>query len=158
MGVHWLTWPSAPKLWTELARWLARKGAPLVRLRAELRRGTLELDATLEEALERQESQVSLDARIATPSGEIRHVLLDAQGAGHYTAHLELLAEGPYTITLAGAEQSGTLAEHGVVYLANDEFRPAQRPLLLQQLARLTGGRERSTLHGLFQDRLGCWL
>jgi Ca-activated chloride channel family protein len=140
-GAGWLRWPGRARLWSSLARSLARQDDGRVRAEADATGGLLQVRATAVDADGRGDALRRLTARVALPDGSTRELPLDPAGAGTYAADLPITVRGAYAVAVRD-EASGALeASTGALRTAAEEFRAADDPGLLARIASMTGGR-----------------
>ena len=154
-GAEWLVWPDAVRLWAELARSLARRADPLVRVDADATGGTLHIHADARTGDGYADSLRRLSARVQGPDGQIHDVPLVPVGAGTYAAELPLQRPGAYPVAVRDEPTGAIVANGGALLLEGEEMRPATDPLLLDRIISLTGGRTRTSLETVFRDRVG---
>jgi Ca-activated chloride channel family protein len=154
-GRAWTGWDGASRLFGQLGRDLSRRlDDPNVRWEAEATTGELSVRATVFDDRGRRETLRRLRARVAGPEGFSREVLLEAVGAGSYTAKVPLSRPGAYLATLVDDERDLALATTGAALSAGEELRPSGTDRgELSRIAGLTGGKMRDTLAGIFNDR-----
>jgi hypothetical protein len=93
---------------------------------------------------------------------------LEAAGAGAYAGSLPLSRPGAYVATAVDEQSNEALGTTAAALSAGEELRPSGTDRgLLRQITRVTGGKMRDTLAGVFADRdalrfayqnLGQWL
>ena len=154
-GQDWLTWPEAPRMWAELARSIARRADPLVRVDADTVGGVLHVHADARTADGYADSLRRLTARVTGPDGRVRELALDPVGAGTYGADLTLDRPGAYALGVRDDPTSAIVANGGAILLEGEELRPPTDPQLLERVVSMTGGRMRGSLTDLFNDRVG---
>ncbi len=154
-GREWLAWPSAQKLFGQVARDTARKAAdPRVRLDAETNAGTLQVHADVVGDDGRAQSFRRLSVHVAGPDGYARDLPLEVQSMGRYAARLPLSRPGTYVATLRDDSSREVLGTAGASLSLGDELRPTgSDAAALARISHVTGGKARATLAGLFDDR-----
>lgn len=154
-GGAWTQWPGAARLIAQVARDVSRKAEDArVRVEADTSGGELHLRANVVGDDGRTQSFRRLTAHVAGPDGFARDVVLEASGAGAYSATVPLSRPGTY-IAVARDELTGeALGTAGAALTAGEELRPTGSDLaLLSRIAELTGGKKRDTLAGIYGDR-----
>ncbi len=154
-GGAWTGWQGAARLVAQLARHLARhEDDRRVRFESEVVAGQLDLRATVIDDDGRSSSFRRLKAMVHGPSGFAREVPLEAHGSGTYRALLPLAAPGAYIATALDELDGSAVGMAGAVLSQGDELRPTGSDRgFLTRLAQFTGGKERDTLAGIFDDR-----
>jgi uncharacterized membrane protein len=154
-GRAWIEWEGAARLFAQLGRDLARRvDDPHVRFETEANGGELSLRATVFDDRGRHESLRRLRAQIAGPDGVARSVVLEAVGAGSYSAKLNISRPGAYLSTLIDEERDQALATTGAALSAGEELRPTGSDRgELMRIAEISGGKMRDTLAGIFSQR-----
>jgi hypothetical protein len=100
------------------------------------------------------ESLRRFTAKVAAPDGSTTTLPLDAVGAGLYSASLPVARPGAYVASLVDDQTRTLEATAGAVLALGDELRPTGTDRgLLRRIAEQSGGKERDTLAGIFQDR-----
>ncbi len=154
-GREWLAWPSAATLFAQLGRSLMRSPDDvLVSLRTSPTAGGLELEATVVSEDGRLDNGRVLEALVVSPGhAEERHQLAPS-ASGVYRAEIPTGAPGTYTVSLVDAADNRQLAATAVVIDAREELSSTHSDRrLLRRIAELTGGTERDTLAGIFDER-----
>ncbi len=168
-GAGWLRWAGASKMFGQLARDTARKADdPRVRLESDATGGELHVRADVVGDDGRAQTFRRLTVHVAGPDGFSRDVALEAVGAGRYAASLPLARPGTYVAAARDEVTGEGVGTTGAVLTAGEELRPTGSDrALLARVAQMTGGRQRDTLAGIFDDRgarrfayspLGAWL
>ncbi len=153
-GLAWTSWPGAARLVGQLGRELARRlDDPRLRLEGEVQGRTLRVRATVTGARAPSDPWRRLTVTIAAPDGTTTTRPLEPVGLGSYAAEAPALATGAYLVT-AVDESSHQPVGTCALWAADDELRQASGHDLLVQVTSLTGGRLRTTLAGLFDERL----
>ena len=154
-GRSWIEWEGAARLFAQTARDLARRiDDPHVRFETDATGGELSLRATVFDDRGRHESLRRLRAQIAGPDGTSHNVVLEAVGAGSYSAKLPISRPGAYLSTLVDEERDQALATTGAALSAGEELRPTGTDRgELARIAEVSGGRVRDTLAGIFSER-----
>ncbi len=140
-GAGWLRWPGRARLWSSLARSLARQDDGRVRAEADATGGLLQVRATAVDADGRGDALRRLTARVALPDGSTRELPLDPAGAGTYAADLPITVRGAYAVAVRDEASGALVASTGALRTAAEEFRAADDPGLLARIASMTGGR-----------------
>ncbi|HYP86782.1 MAG TPA: hypothetical protein VEQ59_01480, partial [Polyangiaceae bacterium] len=95
-----------------------------------------------------------LEARVAGPDGFSATVPLEAAGAGAYAGSLPLSRPGAYVATVVDELSNEALGTTAAALSAGEELRPSGTDRgLLRQITRVTAGKMRDTLAGIFADR-----
>ena len=95
-----------------------------------------------------------IEVRVAGPDGFSATVPLEAAGAGAYAGSLPLSRPGAYVATAIDEQSNEALGTTAAALSAGEELRPSGSDRgLLRQLTRITGGKVRDTLAGIFADR-----
>lgn len=154
-GRTWIDWEGAARLFAQTARDLARRvDDPHVRFETDANGGELSLRATVFDDRGRHESLRRLRAQIAGPDGASHSVVLEAVGAGSYSAKLPISRPGAYLSTLVDEERDQPLATTGAALSAGEELRPTGSDRSeLARIAEVSGGHPRDTLAGIFTER-----
>lgn len=154
-GQSWTSWDGAEKLFGQVARDLARRpDNPRVRLEADTTGGELRLRASVTDSHGRSESLRRLLAKVTAPDGTSSTVPLDAVGAGLYSATISANRPGAYVASLVDAQTERVEATTGAVLTLGDELRPTGTDRgILRRIAEQSGGKQRDTLAGIFNDR-----
>ncbi|MDB4929268.1 MAG: hypothetical protein JWM10_1752, partial [Myxococcaceae bacterium] len=152
-GAAWLRWPGAARLWSSLARSLARQDDGRVRAEADATGAVLQVRATAMDADGRADALRRLTARVALPDGSTREVSLDPAGAGTYAADLPITARGAYAVAVRDESTGALVASAGALRTAAEEFRAPPDPTLLARVAAMTGGRVLGSGAALFAAR-----
>ena len=155
-GSAWTSWEGASRMFGQLARDIARRGDdPRVRLEADAGGGELHVRATVVDDDGRTESFRRLKVRVAGPDGFNRDVALEAVGAGAYAATVPLSRPGAYIATAIDELSKDPVGTTGAVLTTGEELRPTGSDRgLLARIASMTGGKQRDTLAGVFNDRV----
>lgn len=140
-GRDWIAWPEAQRLWVSLARRLARRDDPLVRVDTRLRdqRLTVELSAVSADGRADLSRSLSVHLGSAHRPGATRD--LAPTGGGRYEAELALDGEGAYTLTVRDNALGAVVATAGVVSPLGREHRVAPDLDALRRLSAATQGR-----------------
>ncbi len=154
-GSNWLKWPAAVKMFGELGRDTARKADdPRVRLDSDASGGELHVRADVVGDDGRAQTFRRLTVHVAGPDGFSRDMSLEAVGAGRYAANIPLSRPGTYVATAKDELSGEAVGTTGAVLSAGEELRPTGSDRqLLSRIASMTGGKQRDTLAGLFDDR-----
>ena len=154
-GQNWLAWQGAQKMFGQVARDLARKEEdPRVRLASDAVGGELHVRADVVGDDGRAQTFRRLTVHVAGPDGFGRDVPLEAVGAGRYAANVPLSRPGTYVATAKDEVTGDGVGTTGAVLSAGEELRPTGSDrVLLARVAAMTGGKQRDTLAGLFDDR-----
>ena len=154
-GSNWMKWPGAVKMFGQLGRDTARKGDdPRVRLESDASGGELHIRADVIGDDGRAQTFRRLRVHVAGPDGFARDVSLEAVGAGRYAATVPLSRPGTYVATARDELTNEAVGTTGAVLSAGEELRPTGSDrILLTRLADMSGGKQRDTLAGLFDDR-----
>jgi uncharacterized membrane protein len=154
-GQKWLAWPEAARMFGQLGRDVARKSDdPRVRLEADAGGGELRVRADVVGDDGRAQTFRRLTVHVAGPDGFGRDLPLEAVGAGRYAATLPLSRPGTYVATAKDEVTGEPVGTIGAVMTSGDELRPTGTDrVLLGRIASMTGGKDRDTLAGLFDDR-----
>jgi hypothetical protein len=139
----------------QLGRDVARKSDdPRVRLEADTGAGELHVRADVVGDDGRLQTFRRLTMHVAGPDGFGRDLPLEPIGAGRYASTLPLSRPGTYVVTAKDEVTGEPVGTTGGVLTAGEELRPTGSDrVLLARIASMTGGRERDTLAGLFDDR-----
>lgn len=154
-GSGWIKWPGGVKMFGQVGRDTARKGDdPRVRLESDASGGELHIRADVVGDDGRAQTFRRLRVHVAGPDGFARDVSLEAIGAGRYAATVPLSRPGTYVATARDELSGEAVGTTGAVLSAGEELRPTGSDrLLLSRIAEMTGGKQRDTLAGLFDDR-----
>lgn len=154
-GAAWTHWPSAPRLFAQLGRHLARGARDaLVELESSARGGALLVRASAVRDDGAADSTRTLAARISGPGGFARTVPLSPEGPGSYAATVPLSRAGAYVTAVTDETTSVLVGTTSAVLPLGEELEPrGADPGELRRVARVTGGRVRTGLAGIFEDR-----
>lgn len=154
-GRHWTTWSGASALVAQLARDVNRLADdPRVRLEADTAGGQLHIRAEVVDEVGRAQTFRRLTAHVAGPDGIAHNITLEPIGAGAYAATQPLSRPGTYVVTARDELDNKNVSTTGAVLTAGEELRPTGTDrALLSRIASITGGKDRDTLAGIFQDR-----
>ncbi len=154
-GVAWTGWEGAQQLFGQLGRDLSRRADnPRVRVEADTLGGELRVRASLIDEHGHAENFRRIEVRVAGPDGFSATIPLEAAGAGAYAGRLPLSRPGAYVATAVDEQTNEALGTTAAALSAGEELRPTGTDRgLLRQVARVTGGRVRDTLAGIFADR-----
>ncbi len=154
-GSSWIKWPGGVKMFGQLGRDVARKADdPRVRLESDASGGELHVRADVVGDDGRTQTFRRLTVHVAGPDGFARDVSLEAIGAGRYGATIPLSRPGTYVATAKDEMSGEAVGTTGAVLGAGEELRPTGTDrVLLARIATMSGGKERDTLAGLFDDR-----
>ncbi len=154
-GSGWIKWPGAVKMFGQLGRDTARKADdPRVRLESDASGGELHVRADVVGDDGRTQTFRRLTVHVAGPDGFSRDLSLDAIGAGRYGATIPLSRPGTYVATAKDEISGEAVGTTGAVLGAGEELRPTGTDrVMLARIATMSGGKERDTLAGLFDDR-----
>ena len=154
-GVAWTSWDGADRLFGQLARDLSRRADnPRVRVEADTLGGELRLRASVLDEHGHAENFRRIEVRVAGPDGFSATVPLEAAGAGAYAGSLPLSRPGAYVATAVDEQSNEALGTTAAALSAGEELRPSGSDRgLLRQITRVTGGKVRDTLSGIFADR-----
>ena len=154
-GVGWTSWDGAERLFGQLGRDLSRRADnPRVRVEADTLGGELRLRASVLDEHGHAENFRRIEVRVAGPDGFSATVPLEAAGAGAYAGSLPLSRPGAYVATAVDEESNEALGTTAAALSAGEELRPTGTDRgLLRQITRVTGGKMRDTLAGIFSDR-----
>ena len=154
-GVAWTGWDGAERLFGQLARDLSRRADnPRVRVEADTLGGELRLRASVLDEQGHAENFRRIEVRVAGPDGFSATVPLEAAGAGAYAGSLPLSRPGAYVATAVDEQSNEALGTTAAALSAGEELRPSGTDRgLLRQITRVTGGKVRDTLAGVFGDR-----
>ena len=151
----WTAWDGADRLFGQLARDLSRRADnPRVRVEADTLGGELRLRASVLDERGHAENFRRIEVRVAGPDGFSATVPLEAAGAGAYAGSLPLSRPGAYVATAVDEQTNEPLGTTAAALSAGEELRPSGTDRgLLRQITRVTGGKVRDTLAGIFADR-----
>ncbi len=154
-GAAWTHWPSGARLFAQLGRHLARGVRDaLVELESSARGGALLVRASAARDDGAADSSRALAARISGPGGFARTVPLSPDGPGSYAATVPLSRAGAYVTAVTDETTSALVGTTSAVLSIGEELEPrGADPAELRRVARLTGGRVRTGLAGIFEDR-----
>ena len=154
-GVAWTGWDGADRLFGQLGRDLSRRADnPRVRVEADTLGGELRLRASVLDERGHAENFRRIEVRVAGPDGFSATVPLEAAGAGAYAGSLPLSRPGAYVATAVDEQSNEALGTAAAALSAGEELRPSGTDRgLLRQITRVTGGKMRDTLAGIFTDR-----
>ncbi|MEI9938522.1 MAG: VWA domain-containing protein [Pseudomonadota bacterium] len=154
-GVAWTAWDGAERLFGQLGRDLSRRADnPRVRVEADTLGGELRLRASVLDERGHAENFRRIEVRVAGPDGFSATVPLEAAGAGAYAGSLPLSRPGAYVATAVDEQSNEALGTTAAALSAGEELRPSGTDRgLLRQITRVTGGKVRDTLAGIFADR-----
>jgi Ca-activated chloride channel family protein len=154
-GVAWTGWDGAERLFGQLGRDLSRRADnPRVRVEADTLGGELRLRASVIDEHGHAENFRRIEVRVAGPDGFSATVPLEAAGAGAYAGSLPLSRPGAYVATAVDEQSNEALGTTAAALSAGEELRPTGTDRgLLRQITRVTGGKMRDTLAGIFSDR-----
>ncbi|MEO6599849.1 MAG: hypothetical protein ABIQ16_08265, partial [Polyangiaceae bacterium] len=154
-GVQWTSWDGAERMFGQLARDLSRRADnPRVRVEADTLGGELRLRASVIDERGHAENFRRIEVRVAGPDGFSATVPLEASGAGSYAGSLPLSRPGAYVATAVDEQTNEALGTTAAALSAGEELRPTGTDRgLLRQITRVTGGKVRDTLAGIFADR-----
>lgn len=154
-GSAWTSAPSAARLFVQVAREIVRRRDDRrVSLQAETDASGLHVQASVIGDDGSAESFRRLYARVVGPSGQAERIPLEARAPGSYAATLPLSRPGAYLVSAIDEAGDELLGTTGAVLEAGQELRPTGTDrTLLRQIAAMTGGKERDTLAGIFDDR-----
>ena len=154
-GLAWTSWDGAERLFGQLGRDLSRRADnPRVRIEADTLGGELRLRASVIDEHGHAENFRRIEVRVAGPDGFSATVPLEAAGAGSYAGSLPLSRPGAYVATAVDEQSNEALGTTAAALSAGEELRPTGTDRgLLRQITRVTGGKVRDTLAGIFSDR-----
>ena len=154
-GLSWTSWEGAERMFGQLGRDLSRRADnPRVRVEADTLGGELRLRASVVDEHGHAENFRRIEVRVAGPDGFSATVPLEAAGAGSYAGNLPLSRPGAYVATAVDEQSNEALGTTAAALSAGEELRPTGTDRgLLQQITRITGGKMRDTLAGIFADR-----
>ena len=154
-GVAWTGWDGAERMFGQLGRDLSRRADnPRVRIEADTLGGELRLRASVVDEHGHAENFRRIEVRVAGPDGFSATVPLEAAGAGAYAGSLPLSRPGAYVATAVDERSNEALGTTAAALSAGEELRPTGTDRgLLRQITRVTGGKVRDTLAGIFADR-----
>jgi uncharacterized membrane protein len=154
-GVAWTGWEGAARLFGQLGRDLCRRADnPHVRVEADTLGGELRLRTSVLDEHGHAENFRRLEVRVAGPDGFSATVPLEAAGAGAYAGSLPLSRPGAYVATVVDELSNEALGTTAAALSAGEELRPSGTDRgLLRQITRVTQGKMRDTLAGIFADR-----
>jgi Ca-activated chloride channel family protein len=154
-GLRWTSWDGAERMFGQLGRDLSRRADnPRVRVEADTLGGVLRLRASVIDPHGHAENFRRIEVRVAGPDGFSATVPLEAAGAGSYAGSLPLSRPGAYVATAIDEQSNEALGTTAAALSAGEELRPTGTDRgLLRQITRVTGGKVRDTLAGIFADR-----
>lgn len=154
-GQDWLAYPAAARLFGQLGRDTARREDDShVALQADTSTGALRLRAEVVSADGRAETFRHLRARISGPNGVVKEAALNLSGPGSYEVDVPLARKGAYVATLVDESTGAVVATTAAVLGEGQELVPTGTDhVLLERIARVSSGRVRTSLEGLFSDR-----
>ncbi|HEX4335303.1 MAG TPA: VWA domain-containing protein [Polyangiaceae bacterium] len=154
-GTAWRAWPDAARLFAQLARGLARTGDDAsVTLDASTTAGALRIVATVLDADGALDASRSFTTTVVGPDGFVRPARLEPTSPGTYEALVPLGHAGTYVADVRDAATNASAGTTGVELSTGDELEPTGTDrALLARIAALTGGKVRTTLDGVFDDR-----
>ncbi len=154
-GVAWTGWDGGQRLFGQLGRDLSRRADnPRVRVEADTLGGELRLRASVMDEHNHAENFRRIEVRVAGPDGFSATIPLEASGAGAYAGRLPLSRPGAYVATAVDEQTNEALGTTAAALSAGEELRPTGSDRgLLRQIARVTDGKVRDTLAGIFADR-----
>lgn len=154
-GAPWAAWPGASSLFGQLARILRRPADdPGVSLSATSRGNQIRVTAKVRDARGSPESGRDLTLQAVGPGDFERSVTLPLTGRGVYSVAIEAASGGVYAISARDRQTGLQLAQTAVMVDARAELdTQGSNRRMLRRLAALSGGRERDTLAGVFEER-----
>jgi hypothetical protein len=154
-GAAWTGWAGAARLFGQLARDVARRSDDArVRLEARAAGGELDVRATVVDDAGKSEGFRRLKVRVSGPDGSGSELALQAVGTATYAGTLPLASPGVYMIAAHDELSGERVATAGAVLDASEELRPTGSDrALLTRIAELSGGKLRTTLAGIFDER-----
>ncbi len=154
-GRAWTDWPGAARLFGQVGRELARRADdPRIRVETDTLGGELSVRVTALDQAGQSDLFRRLHVKVAGPDGFSRDVALDTTGAGSFSAKLPLSRPGSYLTTVVDDETGSALATTGAALAFGEELRPSGTDRTgLAKLSAITGGKQRTTLGGIFNDR-----
>ena len=154
-GRSWTAWEGAARLFGQLGRDLARRADdPRIRLEADTSGGELSIRVQARDSGGNSDSFRRLRVKVGGADGFQRELGLEATGAGSFAAKLPLSRPGAYVATVLDDATGEVLATTGAALPLGEELRPTGTDrALLSRLAQVSGGKTRTTLAGIFDDR-----
>jgi Ca-activated chloride channel family protein len=154
-GRAWTDWPGAARLFGQLGRELARRADdPRIKVETDTLGGELSVRVTALDQRGQSDLFRRLHVKVAGPDGFSRDVALDATGAGSFSAKVPLSRPGSYLTTVVDDDTGSALATTGSALAFGEELRPSGTDRgQLARLSAITGGKVRTTLGGIFDDR-----
>jgi uncharacterized membrane protein/Mg-chelatase subunit ChlD len=156
-GREWEAWTGDSKFWAQIVRWTSRSNvnngvaATTVIDGAD---GRVLVDAVDDAG--KPINNLQLKANVIAPdqTTETRDVQLEQIGPGHYQGKFPASQRGTYLVTVADGKSSDPLATGGGVLSYPAEYRDlkANAPLLTS-MAEATGGKQLSSLEGVFTPK-----
>lgn len=154
-GTAWTHWPGAARMVAQTARELSRRAEDdRVRLEADASGGQLAVRATVVGDDGRAQSFRRIKVKVAGPGGFLRELPLEPTSAGAYAASLPLDRPGTYVVVGRDEVNGDVVGATGAVLSSGEELRPTGTDhALLARVADFTGGKTRTTLDHVFDDR-----
>jgi uncharacterized membrane protein len=154
-GTEWRGWSGAARMFAQLARSLSRASDdPAVTLEASASTGGLHVLATALGDDGDFDATRSLTATVVGPDGFVRSAPLEPTSPGSYEALVPLPHAGTYVAQVSDDVKHTNVGTAGALLSSGDELEPTGTDhALLDRIARLTGGRTRTSLDGVFADR-----
>lgn len=147
-GPDWPNWSGFGKLWSQAARWAARReSAADMELSTTVEGESFVVRVDMGDDAPGADLQSQVVGRVIDPSYQGAPIRLDQTGAGQYIARIPISQAGNYVIRLAGRSGSGDSATpREAVAVLNAPYSPEFRELhsnerLLKEIAHATGGR-----------------
>ncbi|GIV20839.1 MAG: VWA domain-containing protein [Armatimonadota bacterium] len=152
---QWVKWSEFPAFAARIVRTILRSlPADEVRTQVSISggKGYVSVDLLRQPASEEAGSR-SLTAKLISPTGQVVPLMLSQTGATHYEAAFDARGYGTYVVAVQNRRPNGTVG----VSVGTDTiaYSPEYRDLrdnraLLEQVARLTGGRQQPSPQDIF--------
>ncbi|GJQ27872.1 MAG: chloride channel protein [Phycisphaerae bacterium] len=147
-GPEWPNWTGFGKLWSQAARWTARREtAADMELSTTVEGESFVLRVDMGSDAPGKSLQNQIVGRVIDPAYQGAPIRLDQTGAGQYVARIPISQAGNYVVRLVGQSGSAdTVTPQEAVAVLNAPYSPEFRELrsneqLLKEIAHATGGR-----------------
>jgi uncharacterized membrane protein len=157
---NWIEWEGYGAFWAQALRWVARtrmQGDYHLQVFQEEGKGRVVLEAFDEEG--RPLNYLDFNGRAISPDQEVVPLRLVQTDLGRYEATFDVGQEGTYLVNLSQPEtnpdeETGVLTAGLAIPYSPEHSNDRSNPLLLRQIAEITGGRYQPDTSALFERNL----
>lgn len=156
-GKDWVNWEGFSKFWWQTVRWASKSVTDkpvMTTTRIDGKTGRVALEAFDKDGKPINNLQLRAVVNSPDQNEPSRNTQLVQVGPGRYEGEFEAGSLGTYTVTVVDQASGSQVDSSGAVLSYPPEFRDLQpNAAMLKSLAEITGGRELSSMAGVFEPK-----